>query len=162
MSGAGASLKQILSWFVTGLLEAGLLSQLCQEGISSHPHHEPAPAVPNQRLLAALVLSEATKSECSCCWYEEQILRSMSMTEKGRKWEEWWWPCIEGWGLHLAASPAAASSSCVLWTRWSRGGSSRRQSNFSVLWNRQSRHLGHSWFACFCFLLCKVNCAFDS
>jgi len=46
MSGAGASLKQILSWFVTGLLEAGLLSQLCQEGISSHPHHEPAPAVP--------------------------------------------------------------------------------------------------------------------
>lgn len=59
MSGAGASLEQILSWFVTGLLEAGLLSQLSQQGMSSLLHCEPAPAVPNQRLLAALLPAEA-------------------------------------------------------------------------------------------------------
>lgn len=66
--GAGAHLERILSWFVTGLLEVGLLSCLCQEGMSSLPCCEAAPYVSNQRPLVVIVPLGATAANPIFKW----------------------------------------------------------------------------------------------
>lgn len=68
MPGVRANLKRILSWFVTGLLEVGLLSCFCWEGMRSVPRHEAPPYVPNQRLLVAVVPLGATAADLIFKW----------------------------------------------------------------------------------------------
>lgn len=66
--GAGANLERILSWFVTGLLEVGLLSCLCQEGMSSLPPCEAAPYFPDQRLRMVVLPLGATAANLIFKW----------------------------------------------------------------------------------------------